>query len=212
MARTKLTCPPIAILLDFKYRLVRQSRRWRRYSSGATAASGAGTNGSLGRGKSPRCVPGARVPTGTPRASGTGPCRPSSRRDYRTRGRLMSSDLNAQKALIFRIVHRDNVPWMLDNGLHCPNSSIKDVNYVSIGNPELIGKRASRCVPCPPGGTLSDYVPFYFTPWSPMLYNIKTGWGGIRKRPNEEIVILVSSLRRLRVETVKRGLHFLRVH
>lgn len=30
-----------------------------------------------------------------------------------------------------------------------------------------------------------------------MLRNIHTGWGGIQKRPNEEIVILVSSLRRL---------------
>ena len=30
-----------------------------------------------------------------------------------------------------------------------------------------------------------------------MLYNIKTGWGGIAKRHSEEIVILVSSLHRL---------------
>jgi hypothetical protein len=28
-------------------------------------------------------------------------------------------DLNPQKALIWRIVHRDNLPWILDNGLHC---------------------------------------------------------------------------------------------
>lgn len=27
--------------------------------------------------------------------------------------------LNPQKALIWRIVHRDNIPWILDNGLHC---------------------------------------------------------------------------------------------
>jgi hypothetical protein len=43
----------------------------------------------------------------------------------------------------------------------------------------------------------SDYVPFYFTPFSPMMYNIKTGWGGIKKRENHEIVIMVSSLARL---------------
>lgn len=30
-----------------------------------------------------------------------------------------------------------------------------------------------------------------------MLRNIHTGWGGIRKRPNEEIVILVSSIRHI---------------
>lgn len=110
----------------------------------------------------------------------------------------MSSDLNPQKALIFRISHRDNIPWMLDNGLHCRNSKIVDPKYVEIGNPELIEKRRHRIVPLPPGGTLSDYVPFYFTPFSPMLYNIKTGHNGIRKRDNEEIVIVVSSLHGLR--------------
>ena len=30
-----------------------------------------------------------------------------------------------------------------------------------------------------------------------MLRNINTGWGGVRKRPSEEILILVSSLRRI---------------
>ncbi|MEQ7665437.1 type II toxin-antitoxin system toxin DNA ADP-ribosyl transferase DarT [Xanthomonas nasturtii] len=45
-----------------------------------------------------------------------------------------------------------------------------------------------------PGGFLNDYVPFYFTPFSPMLRNINTGWGGVQRRSNEEIVILVSSL------------------
>lgn len=30
-----------------------------------------------------------------------------------------SQTLNPQKALIWRIVHRDNIPWVLDNGLHC---------------------------------------------------------------------------------------------
>jgi len=49
-------------------------------------------------------------------------------------------------------------------------------------------------VPIDPGGSLDDYIPFYFTPYSPMLYNIRTGYAGIKKRSNHEIVILVSSL------------------
>jgi hypothetical protein len=53
-----------------------------------------------------------------------------------------------------------------------------------------------------PGGYLSDYVPFYLTPHSPMLFNIKTGYNGIRKRSNDEIVILVSSLPTLAVKGV----------
>jgi hypothetical protein len=43
-----------------------------------------------------------------------------------------------------------------------------------------------------------DYVPFYFTPFSIMLYNIKTGYGGITRRDNSEIVMFVSSVYRLR--------------
>src|SRR5215212_962986 len=106
--------------------------------------------------------------------------------------------LNPTKALIFRIVHVRNLPWIVDHGLHCPNSSNQDPNYVSIGSASLIKKRAHRTVPIPPGGTLSEYVPFYFTPFSMMLYNIKTGHGGITRRANEEIAIIVSSIYRVR--------------
>ena len=102
--------------------------------------------------------------------------------------------LTQNGALIFRIVHRDNIPWILDHGLHCKNSGTRDPKYVEIGNPDLIDRRANHPVKSAPGGTLSDYVPFYFTPFSPMMFNIKTGWGGVRKRDNEEIVIMASSL------------------
>ena len=102
--------------------------------------------------------------------------------------------LNPEKALIWRIVHRDNIPWVLDNGLHCGNSTIQCPNWVPIGNPELTHKRATHAVPVGAQGYLNDYVPFYFTPFSPMLKNIHSGWGGVRQRPNEDIVILVSNL------------------
>jgi len=112
--------------------------------------------------------------------------------------KCMSLNLNPEKALIFRIIHAQNVPWVMDHGLHCRNSAIQDSNFRTIGNPDLIDKRHQRIVPVPPGGTLSDYVPFYFTPSSPMLYNLTTGFGGITQCPNEDIVVLVSSLPRLR--------------
>jgi len=109
----------------------------------------------------------------------------------------MSDELNPDKALIFRIVHRDSVPWILNNGMHCRNSPVQDPQYRTIGNPDLIDKRRHRRVPIVPGGTLSDYVPFYFTPHTPMMLNIRTGHGGISKVSNEEIVIFVSSLRKV---------------
>lgn len=116
----------------------------------------------------------------------------------------MSYKLNADKALIFRIVHRDNVSWILENGMHCPSSEIQAPSYHSIGNPDIIEKRRYRKVPIAPGGTLSDYIPFYFTPYSPMMYNIKTGYAGVTKVSNENIVIFVTSLHRL----IESGHHF----
>lgn len=109
----------------------------------------------------------------------------------------MSNNLNPDKALIFRIVHRDNLPWLLRNGLHCRNAVQQDPNYRTIGHPDLIEKRQHRVIPVEPGGTLADYLPFYFTPYSPMLYNIKSGWGGLQSLPNADIAILVSSLPQL---------------
>ncbi len=113
-------------------------------------------------------------------------------------------NLNADKALIWRIVHRDNLPWILANGLHCGNGASQSSAWINIGNDELITKRANHPVPIPPGGVLNDYVPFYFTPFSVMMRNINTGWG-VKHRPNDEIVILVGSLPHLK----KQGIPFL---
>lgn len=109
----------------------------------------------------------------------------------------MSASLNPNKALIFRIVHKDNVPWILENGLHCRSSDTFDPNYISIGNSSLIEMREHRQVPISPGGTLADYIPFYFTPYSIMMYNIKTGYGSVTRRKNSDIIIMVSSLHHL---------------
>jgi hypothetical protein len=111
--------------------------------------------------------------------------------------------LTPEKALIFRITHRDNLPWLLANGLHCRKSDASDPKFVNIGNPDLIDKRHRQPVPVAPNGTLSDYVPFYFTPLSTMAFNIHTGHNGIRKRDSREIVILVSSLRKLEKDGVR---------
>lgn len=109
----------------------------------------------------------------------------------------MPLDLTPQRGLLFRITHIANLPWLLGNGLHCANSAVLDPNFIAIGNPDLIGKRTHRAVPVAPGGTLADYVPFYLTPKSPMLLNIKTGYNGITRRANQEIVVLFSSCQKM---------------
>lgn len=118
---------------------------------------------------------------------------------------VIYTNLNPQKALIWRILHLSNLDWVLGHGLHCGNSSLRSPHWVSIGNAELIDKRAVHRVTAAPGGVLNDYVPFYFTPFSVMLRNIHTGWNGIRQVANDDIVILVSSLQRVK----ELGLPFL---
>src|SRR5262245_3102156 len=95
--------------------------------------------------------------------------------------------LSADEARIFRITHIDNVPWILDHGIHCTKSKVQDPNFIPIGKQEVIDKRRNHPVEIDPFGTLGDYVPFYFTPWSIMMYYIKTGYGGVTKRPNKDI-------------------------
>jgi hypothetical protein len=106
----------------------------------------------------------------------------------------MALDLRPDRALVFRITHINNVPWILDHGLHCASSDVLDPNFRPIGDRELIEKRAGRPIPAHPFGTISDYVAFYFTPCSVMLYNIKTGFRGIEQVPMKDIAVLVSSL------------------
>ena len=109
---------------------------------------------------------------------------------------MVNHKLCPERALLFRIVHVQNTPWILERGLHCRNSDCVDPHFVNIGNTDLIGRRNARAVPVDPGGSLSDYVPFYFTPYSIMLFNIITGCN-VPKQPKRDIVILVSSLYRL---------------
>jgi hypothetical protein len=47
------------------------------------------------------------------------------------------SNLNPERALIFRIAHLECVPWILKHGLHCRNSPAQDPNYVNIGSAAL---------------------------------------------------------------------------
>lgn len=106
------------------------------------------------------------------------------------------TSLNPKKALIFRVTHRVNLPWILEHGLDCASAMRRNPSFVEIGSTDLIAKRGTRKVPVAPHGTLADYIPFYFTPSSPMLFNIKTGHG-VPQRPMADIVTLVSSLPKL---------------
>ena len=102
--------------------------------------------------------------------------------------------LNSDNAYIWRIVRLSDMGWLLEDGLDCANTIPVHRNYQSMGNNTLISNRNERQVPIGNGGVLNDYVPFYFTPFSPMMYKIHTGHEGTTKINNEDIVILVASL------------------
>ncbi len=96
--------------------------------------------------------------------------------------------LTPQNAYIFRIIAIQNLPHILEHGIPCRNCKPQNPDFVNIGGSDIIEKRDSRSVPLAPYGSLSDYVPFYFAPRSPML-------GSIVHRetfPQDDIIHIVS--------------------
>lgn len=97
--------------------------------------------------------------------------------------------------MVYRIVHIDNIDYLLKHGMYINSSSKADPNYINIGDNTLINQRKNYTVSInPPNGVLGDYVPFYFGPLSPMLLNIKTGYRGITCRPQSEIIYICCKL------------------
>ena len=99
----------------------------------------------------------------------------------------MPLDLN--KIWVFRIVPIQNLEFILRDGLHCKNAGRKDREFVTIGSEEIITQRDTRLVKCYPDTVVNDYVPFYFSVRTPMLYNIITGHG-VPPSPQKDIIYL----------------------
>jgi hypothetical protein len=100
-----------------------------------------------------------------------------------------------KQTYIFRIVHVDNLPYIVRTGLlHAPLHPDADPNYIQIGDRQLTSKRGLTPVPVGPGGTFRDYVAFYFGPRQPMLYCIKHGYISVTQRPMSEIIYMVSTI------------------
>lgn len=98
---------------------------------------------------------------------------------------------------IFRLIHVDNIPWVLRHGLQCFNSEIRSEHYVSIGDHDLITKRCTRIIRDDPPISLADCVPFYFTPWTPMQYAIAKNRQDLAHYPPEDLAFIVTSIPRL---------------
>lgn len=78
--------------------------------------------------------------------------------------------------------------------MHCANNSVIDPDFIQIGYPSLINLRKDWPVPVAPRGVLGDYIPFYFTVRSPMLYVINKGNEIGVVGDQDEIIYLVSTV------------------
>lgn len=89
----------------------------------------------------------------------------------------MSTAAHPAPTWLYRLVHVDNLPTLLTRGaLHAPHATPNDgLPYRSIHNVSVQANRHVKTILCGPGGTIHDYVPFYFGPLSVMLLNLKTG-------------------------------------
>ncbi|MFD1628947.1 DUF4433 domain-containing protein [Pseudopedobacter beijingensis] len=100
------------------------------------------------------------------------------------------------KIWLYRILHINNMEYTLKNGLYHKNHEKADPGYINIGDQTLIQQRNDYPVDInPPNGLLGEYIPFYFGPLSPMLYNIYTGYRGVTRRPQQDIVYICCNLK-----------------
>lgn len=90
-----------------------------------------------------------------------------------------------QLKYVFRLTHIDNIKYIMSKGLVRASSPLRDENYVSIGDVQVRKDRKYQ------GYQLSDFMPFYFGPRSPMLYVIQHGFNGVPKVKPEDIVYCV---------------------
>lgn len=97
---------------------------------------------------------------------------------------------------LFRIIPLQNLKSVLEAGLYCKNAERDDSGYITLGSQEVITRRGSTEVKCFRGTYVNDYVPFYFSVRTPMLYNIITGHG-VPSMPQENIIYLCFRLQDL---------------
>ena len=96
--------------------------------------------------------------------------------------------------LIYHITHVSNLASIAMRGLVCDMTIAEGaVEAHSIAFTDIKRRRSVTTVRCPPGGVLSDYVPFYFAPRSPMLYTIHQGNVPTVSDGQREVVHLVLS-------------------
>jgi hypothetical protein len=78
---------------------------------------------------------------------------------------------------LYHITHVSNIASIATTGAIWSYNKRQalGIRHVNIAHSHIRERRASRIVEGPQGGSLNDYVPFYFAPRSPMLFVIHKG-------------------------------------
>lgn len=101
-----------------------------------------------------------------------------------------------------RVLHMtriERLPSLVHHGLLSDNECRRrQIAGVEIGYSHVKERRARRNVPCGAGGTLADYVPFYYAPRSPMLFAVTNGQVSLEAARTEEIIYLAGSTQAFR--------------
>ncbi|MCA9527367.1 MAG: DUF4433 domain-containing protein [Myxococcales bacterium] len=98
---------------------------------------------------------------------------------------------------IYHLTHGRNLASILRaGGLWSPLHAPEGFRPASIAHENIQARRRLRLVPVPPGGSLHDYVPFYFGTRSPMLYANHRGWVEGNPDGQRPLVYLVSTIER----------------
>lgn len=101
---------------------------------------------------------------------------------------------------VYHITHVDNIASMAASGeLRCDSDCAADdsINPTSIAYENLKARRSNWDVEKARGGTLANYVPFYYGPRSPMLYVISRGYVSGYAGGQAEVAHLVCSVQEI---------------
>ncbi|MCF2490814.1 DUF4433 domain-containing protein [Dyadobacter sp. CY347] len=113
--------------------------------------------------------------------------------------------INVDRKYCYRICNIRNLEHILEAGLCTKNHPDASQQFFPIGNFEIIGVRDLTPVKIEGYGKIGDYVPFYFTPRSIMLYNIITGYKApvVPQLSPEDMIVI-----RAEIEELSRNRHF----
>jgi len=96
---------------------------------------------------------------------------------------------------LMHFTHEDNLGRILDQGgLLCDRAcQTSGLNRRNVAYASIKEQRARTIVEVPPGGTVDQYVPFYFGPKSPMMLTYKSGNVTGKKEDLSELLYFVTA-------------------